>query len=272
MNLQQSPLSAKAETVSQKLILPRLSRTTAHRQPAFIYFAIFTLWEVCASGQYISTSIENKQYLEMKRKRKESVLLIIAMTLFLQFGFSQDRIDVPTYLYKKFPEKDNGNYLLSTHLSTNNCDLVFLDLKNNTNDTITIFAYFVLEWPKERPYILFCLSDSLLRKQPNESGFDFSDVNSYYYSNRYLGNVDIITNRPNYEELIFCDIEQARQNDYSRLIYPKDSISIPIRYYFEDRYMFLRFQTSVFIKNNWFWIQKETNGVFMPKCKKKNDF
>ena len=194
------------------------------------------------------------------------------MALLAQFGFAQDRIDIPTYLYKTFPAKEVGNSFLSTNLSTNNCDSVFLNLKNNTNDTVTIFAYFVLEWPKERPYILFCLSDSLLRKQPNENGFNLSDTGSYYYSTRYLGNVDIITNRPNYDELIFCDIELAKQNDYSRLIYPKESISIPIRYYFEDRFMFLRFQTGISVKGNWFWIQKETNGVFMPKCKKKNNF
>ena len=194
------------------------------------------------------------------------------MALFVQFGFSQDRIDVPTYLYKTFPAKEVGNSFLSTNLSTNNCDLFFLNLTNNTNDTVIIIALFVLEWPKERPYILFCLSDSLLRKQPNENGFNLSDTGSYYYSNGYLGRVDPITNRADYVQLIFCSIEQARQNDYSRLIYPKDSISIPIRYYFEDRYMFLRFQSQISVNGNWFWIQKETNGVFMPKCKKENDF
>jgi len=204
----------------------------------------------------------------MIRNKKKNTLLILAMALLVQFGFSQDRINVPIDLYKKFPEKDVGNYFLSTNLTTNSCDLVFLNLKNNTNDTVTIFAYFVLEWPKDRPYILFCLSDSLLRKQSNENGFDFSDINSYYYSNRYLGNVDLITNRPNYEELIFCDIELAKQNKYYRVIYPKDSIRIPIRYYFKDRYMFLRFQTRISVKSNWFWIQKETNSVFMPKCEK----
>ena len=204
----------------------------------------------------------------MERNRKKRVSLIIVMALFVQFGFAQDRIDVPTYLYKTFPAKEVGNSLLSTNLSTNNCDSVFLNLTNNTNDTVIIAALFVLEWPKDIPYILFCLSDSLLRKQPNENGFNLSDTGSYYYSTRYLGRVDPITNMADYERFIFCSIEQARQNKYRREIPPKGSIRIPIRYYYEDRYMFLRFQTSIFIKNNWFWIQKETNSVFMPKCKK----
>jgi hypothetical protein len=166
----------------------------------------------------------------------------------------------------KFQDTESGNNYLSTKLIVNGCNSVFLSLENESNDTINIVGYFVLEYPqKGRPFMLFCLSDSLiLRKQSNENGFDFKDTALYYYSTKFYSHIDLQTNEITFDRLYFC---QLKQHICLKEILPKQKIMIPINYYAINTYMFIRFQTVIFIKQNFYWIQKETNSIFMPECK-----
>jgi hypothetical protein len=208
--------------------------------------------------------IKNLQKKEMKRNKTVSISLLTIMLTSMQFCYSQDKFKIPLDLYEKHQDVETGNNYLSTKLIIDNNYLI-LNLKNNTNDTITIVGYFTLEWPKKGSFLLFCLSDSLLREHSNENGFNLNDTSCYYYSSMFVSHLKLVESAISFDKLFFCKDEDSCLVS----IYPKQDLKIPISYYSINTYMFIRFQSMICVKRKWFWIQKETNSIFMPKCNNK---
>lgn len=187
-------------------------------------------------------------------------VMISSMIFFLLFVSTLSYSQIIDY--KVFDNQMLDNEIIKCNLIEQDNNL-FLLLENNVNDTIILPNKLWLETNIKSQFLLFCLSDTLLRKRT--SSFSFSDSICYYYSNNYVNYVNEFTSEINYQK-----IKLDNFNNYGVggiCILPKQILKVTLPYYFSEKYVFVRLQTMVLRNKKQFWIQLDSNSVYC--CKKE---
>ncbi|MCQ2976352.1 MAG: hypothetical protein MJ211_16240 [Bacteroidales bacterium] len=187
----------------------------------------------------------------------------IKLIIFLLFMYSKSFSQIIEY--KTFSNHLIGNKLLNCQLLFTN-DFLQLFLKNIAQDTIFIPNKLWLETNTKPQFLIYCLSDSLLRVQT--TSFNFLDSIFYSYSNNYSNNVDIFSNEINFQKIKLSDSNQYGVG--GTYILPGQILKVDLPFYFHNKYVFVRLQTFFLYHRKQFWIQFDSNSVYCVKKEFEN--
>lgn len=189
----------------------------------------------------------------------ERALTINILLLLMSFSiYAQHSINIDS-LIVLFPDSSLAkNDIVDIGLSTNNKDSLYLTISNECNDTICMPRKVLLGWPQSICYVMFCVSDSALRDSSSLNGFKFEDKEEYHYYDYYWD----IEGHVKFMKYVHETQRMNNKGGFYILPHTKERLVFPI--YIKGKYIFVRYQGFANKDGVVYYLQMDTNSVYMP--------